>query len=147
MTGSKLAELMIDTDMMRMIAKAARRYTKIVEDQEEYIQDIWIRLAECPDDSSMDHLEVQAQRAVKAAYYRKWRANVHAKKTPNVYGISEDHISNYKRSDLMPLGRNRYLVLTPEKPGCWYYHNEWEEYGLPKDGIQVRSFYKIVVST
>ena len=145
MTGSKLAELMIDTNMKRMVSNAARRRTKCPDDQEEYIQDAWVRISGCPDDSSAEYLEKQAKRAVFAAYQRRRRGYI--KQAANVTGISVDHVSNYKRSDLEPLGRGRYLVLTPEKLDSWYYHNEWEEYGLTKDGIQVRSFYKIVVST
>jgi len=147
MTGSKLAELMIDTTMKRMVAKAARRYTKCVESQEEYIQDVWVRISGCPDDSSMDYLERQAKKAAYAAWKRGYRARVDKKPPLNVHGISDNPLKEYKRSDLQPLGRGRYLVLTPEKLGGWYYHNEWEEYGLTKDGYQVRSFYKVVVST
>jgi len=41
-TGEKLAELMTNPEMRRMVAKAARRYTKCIEDQEEYIDDAWV---------------------------------------------------------------------------------------------------------
>jgi len=143
MTGEKLAQLMMNQQMKRMVASTARRYTKCVDDQEEYIQDAWVRISGCSDDSSVEYLEKQAKKAARAGYQRRYR--VYMKPVQNVNGISVDHVSNYKRSDLHPLGRGRYLVLTPEKLDSWYYHNEWEEYGLPKDGMQVRSIYKIVL--
>ena len=147
MTGQRLAQLMMDPHMKRVVARAARRYTRCVEDQEEYIGDIWVRIAGCEDDISIEALESQARRAVKAANERRRYANVQKKMVQNLDGISVDHPSNYRRRDLLPLGRGRYLVRTPEKLSSWYYHGEWEEYGLPKDGMQVRTFYKIVMST
>ena len=147
MTGERLAQLMTDPTMRRAVAKAARRMTKCVEDQEEYIQDAWVRISGCQDDSSVDHLGKQARNAVYASCMRKRYALGVKKKTgQNLNGISRDLLSNYKRSDLQPLGRGRYLVLTPEKLDSWYYHKEREEYGLTESGVQVRSYYKIVVS-
>lgn len=145
MTGERLAQLMMDPRMKRIVARAARRYTKCIEDQEEYIDDAWVRISKCHDDASDEHLEREARRAVNAARMR--RAYVQKKPVENLHGISEDCIKKYKRSDLMPLGRGRYLVLKPEKLSGWYYHKEWEDYGLPEDGIQVRTYYEIVVST
>jgi hypothetical protein len=147
MTGQRIAELMRDPHMKRAMARLARRYTRCVEDQEEYIADGWILIAGCQDEDSIEALEGEAYRGMKAAYDRRWRASVRAVSGASANGISVDHASNYKRSDLIPLGRDRYIVRTPEKLSGWYYHGEWEEYGLPKDGMQVRTFYKIVLDT
>ena len=147
MTGQRLAELMMDPHIKRVVARAARRYTKCVEDQEEYIGDAWIRIAGCEDDASVESIEHAARRGVKNAYDRRRYMSVRKIEAVNPNCISVDHPSNYRRRDLLPLGRGRYLVRTPEKLSSWYYHGEWEEYGLPKDGMQVMTFYKIVMST
>ena len=109
MTGSKLAELMIDTNMMRMVAKAARRMSRRVEDQEEYIQDAWVRIAKCPDDSSIEHLENEARRGIKAAQMRRLREKwgYHKKPPENVAGNSIGGPIN--RLKYIELGRGRYL--------------------------------------
>ena len=148
MTGERIAELMRDPHMKRAMARLARRYSRCPEDQEEYIADGWMRIAVCQDDDSMDALEQEAFRGIRNAYQRRrYDTDVAKKPAPNSNGISVDHASNYRRSDLIPLGRDRYIVRTPEKLSGWYYHGEWEEYGLPKDGMQVRTFYKIVLDT
>jgi hypothetical protein len=142
MTGERLAALMIDKRLNAALAKVARRYSKDIQDQEEYIQDAWIRIAEQQDDMSLEYYENQGRLSIKAAYYRKRYGNVQKKTSDNLYGISDRTIPR----DAIPLGRGRYLCPKPEKLSSWYYDKEWEEYGLDKN-YQVVSYYEIIVST
>ena len=130
MTGSKLAELMIDTTMKRMVAKAARRRSKCVETQEEYIQDVWLRFAKCPDDSSVEFLEHEARRAVKASQMRmlrtKWGG--HKKPPENVAGISVTENGKKKLPrGAIHLYQNKYLDPDPESLDWQYYEGQEEE--------------------
>jgi hypothetical protein len=86
MTGEELARLMENEYMQGALAKHARRYSKSIEDQEEYIQDAWLRISQKPGDKTFEYYEEQGRKAIHAANMRKWR--VHAKKKRNVNGIS-----------------------------------------------------------
>lgn len=141
MTGEELVALMRDRSMSRAVYKAARRYTKNPEDIEEYMDDAWMRIAECHADKTHDYYTRQARRAVHASYMQKWR--VHTEKAQNVNGISDSPKSRPRNA--LDLGRGRYLKYKPEKLSQWYYDGEWREYGLDKDSVQVRTFYEIVV--
>jgi len=145
MTGERLAQLMIDPHMKAIVHKAARRYTKCPEDQEEYMQDAWMRIAGCDDDKSDEYLETQGKLAIKASYYRKRYSNVQKEIPQNLYGISVRTVPKRVPRDALALGRGRYLLRKPEKLSSWYYDGEWKDYGLDKDGVQVRTFYQIVV--
>lgn len=143
MTGERLVELMQDKHMCRAVYKAARRYTKCPEDIEEYMDDAWMRIADCHEDKADAYYELQAKRAIRAAYQRRYR--VYAEKPRNVNGISERPISKRIPRDALPLGGGRYLKYKPEKLSQWYYDGEWREYGLDRDSVQVRTFYEVVV--
>jgi len=146
MTGERIAQLMSDPYMKRTMARLARRYSKCPEDQEEYIADAWMRISGCHDDESTEALEREAGRGMNASRMRMHYAKAVQKKSgESLHGISVSHASDYKRSDLLPLGRGRYVVRTPERLSGWYYHGEWEEYGLSSEGMQVRSFYRVVL--
>ena len=145
MTGEQLVGLMRDKHMRRIVHRAARRYTKCPEDIEEYMDDAWMRIAECHADKTPEYYANHARRAVHASYMQRWR--VHAEKAQNVNGISESPTPNVVPKNAIPLGRGRYLKYKPEKLSQWYYDGEWKEYGLDKDAVQVRSFYEIVVVT
>ena len=160
MTGSKLAELMIDTNMKCAVADVARRYTNCIEDQEEYIQDAWLYIADkCHDDASDAGLEKAALRGIRNAYQRK-RYRV-AKKPPeksNSKGEGQKKISVPRGA--VGLGRGRHILPKREKLDSWYYDGEWvacdskyegwmDEFPGEYDdhGGRVAWFYKIVVST
>lgn len=128
--------------MRRAVHKAARRYTKNTEDIEEYMDDAWMRIAECHADKTSEYYEREMHRAVRASYQRRYR--VYADRAENVNGISESPKSNSIPRNALPLGRGRYLKYKPEKLSSWYYDGEWRDYGLQKEGVQVRTFYEIV---
>lgn len=147
MTGEELVALMQDKTMRRAVHKAARRYTKCPEDIEEYMDDAWMRIAECHADKTSEYYEAEAKRAVKASQMRRLRERWgdHKKPSDIVVGISESPKSKRIPRNALKLGRGRYLQYKPEKLSQWYYDGEWREYGLHKDGMQVRTFYEIVV--
>ena len=147
MTGEQLVGLMRDNHMRRIVHRAARRYTKCPEDIEEYMDDAWMRIADCHPDKSAEYYERQARMAIRAAYQRKRYWSVKEIPDKNLNGISESPTPNVVPKNAIPLGRGRYLKYKPEKLSQWYYDGEWEEYGLDKNSVQVRSFYEIVVVT
>ena len=146
MTGEQLVQLMQDPDLCECIHRIARRFSKCIEDQEEYIDDAWLRIAEKPQDKTQEYYEHEAFRAIDAAYHRKRYANVEKKNPENLNGISENRVKKLPK-DAIHLHGNKYLNPTPEKLSHWYYDKEWEEYGIEKDGYQVRTFYEIIVTT
>ena len=145
MTGEELVSLMQDRSMSRAVYKAARRYTKCPEDIEEYMDDAWMRIAEAEANRDPEYYQRQAQRATHASWKRKYRAGVDKKATPNVHGISESPMQEKPPRNAINLGRGRYLKIKPEKLSQWYYDGEWKDYGLDRDGVQVTTFYEIVV--
>lgn len=70
MTGAEIATLMQNSELKRAIHKIARRYSKRIEDIEEYIQDAWLRIAAC-EEGDKDHYCKEALRAIRNAYERK----------------------------------------------------------------------------
>lgn len=143
MTGEELVALMRNKAMSRAVYKAARRYTKNPEDIEEYMDDAWMRIAECHAGLTHEYYVTQARLGVKASYDRQWYVRKKNTEIPN--GISESPKSKRIPRNALALGRGRYLKYKPEKLSQWYYDGEWKEYGLHKDGVQVRTFYEIVV--
>jgi len=146
MTGERLAKLMMDSYMKEEIAKIARRYTSDIQDQEEYIQDAWLRIAESGDDRTNDFYLQEALRAIRNHYQRKrYSLNV-VKITPsNSNGISEGMYKKQVPKNARHLYGNKYLITTPQKLSSWYYEGEWDEYGIDKDSMRVFSFYEIVI--
>jgi hypothetical protein len=145
MTGAELAALMLHPPVRRVVVRAARRHSKSIEDQEEYIQDAWMRIAEHPDGMEASYYGLVAYRAINAAYKRRARMVVDTAPPPNVHGISSRTIHKRIPRDAVPLGRGRFLVRRPEKLSSWYYDGEWKEYGLEKGDVTVRTFYEIIV--
>ena len=145
MTGDELVKLMRDPAMKRAVYKAARRYTKNIENIEEYMDDAWMRIADCDIGKTVEYYTIESRRAVRAAYDRKRYWSVGKNKAENPNGISESPIPKRVPKNAAPLGRGRYLVMKPEKLSQWYYDGEWKDYGLSKDGMQVVTFYEIVV--
>lgn len=145
MTGERLVELMQNKRMKQVVYKAARRYTKCPEDIEEYMDDAWMRIADCNDDKTDEYYERQARLAIKASYYRKrYAGSVQKTERRNLYGISESPKCKRIPRNALPLGHGRYLHYKPEKLSKWYYDGEWRDYGLDKNNVQVMAFYEIV---
>lgn len=90
MRGEYLAKLMQESWLCEELAKHARRYSKRVENQEEYIQDAWLRIAEHQENMDLEYYAEQGARAINAARMRKSRklSVVHKKKVYSVHGIS-----------------------------------------------------------
>lgn len=143
MEGMEIAKLMMDSELKAALAKHARRYSSNVEDQEEFIDDAWIRIAEKREGMTMEYYEDEGRKAIQAAYMRN-HYRVYINSTENVNGISERPAQIPKNA--IPLGNGRYLCPEPEKLDSWYYEGEWLDYGLEKD-CTVRRFYRIAVCT
>lgn len=134
-----LIELMRDPKYVHEARRAARRHSSSAEDQDEFISDAWLRLSKCECGKTSEYYLSQIRKAIHASWKRSYRERVDT----NVHGISESPKSIPR--DAIALGRGRYLKYKPEKLSSWYYDGEWAEYGLQKDGVQVRTFYEIVV--
>jgi Ni/Co efflux regulator RcnB len=144
MTGKRIAELMMDGDVKQMIARVARRRSRCIEDQEEYIADAWVRISEkCEDDSTIETIEHEAGRGIHNAFRRGRYVTMKdaAKRTYTGESLTETKVPK----DALPLERNRYLLRKPEKMSSWYYVGEWLEYGLEKDSMTVRTIHQIIV--
>jgi len=134
--------LMTDPLMVRCAEKAARRYTKNTLDREEYVSDAWVRLAELPSDRTAEFYQEHIEKAIRASYQRKRdRGQSYVKKSLN--GISREPKKIPR--DAVSLGRGRWLRTEAETLDGWYYHGEWEEYGLNKGDLHGFQFYEIVV--
>jgi len=148
MTGEELAKLMVNDAMKAALAKHARRYSKRVEDQEEYIQDAWLRISGLHDDKTFEYYEEQGRLAIKASYYREWRAGhkpiVHDNNKANVYGYSEGH-SKKPPHDSIQIDHNKYLKRKPERLSAWYYSGEWDEYGYAKEEVARSEWFQIII--
>ena len=143
MTGLETANLMSDKGLKGMLAKYARRYSSRVEDQEEYIQDAWIRIAEANGDMSNEYYAEQGRKAMNAARMRKQYA-MQKKHDEILHGIGKR--TTAIPSNAIDLGRGKYLVPSPEQLSSWYYPGEWEKYGLKESDGHVVSFHKIIVT-
>ena len=146
MTGEQIARLMVDPALKRALAKSARRYSKCVEDQEEYIADAWCRISEQPGDMSITTYAEHGARAMMASYQRGRYARVEKKSGQNLNGIGRRAITAKPR-DAIYLGERRYLNRKPTRLSAWYYEGEWLEYGLTHDDLRSFSVHEIVVLT
>ena len=139
MTGQSLAELMRDDGLKAALAKHARRYSRNVETQEEYIQDAWERIANERGGLSVDHYEEEGRKAIKATYDRS-RYHVRKKTTQNPNSKGEGIPKT-----AIPLVRGRWLDTKPEKLDPWYYDGEWLDLGLDKNHYATQRFYRIIL--
>jgi hypothetical protein len=143
MTEKAIASLMSDTAWHKAVHKLSRRYTRLIEEQEEYAQEALLRVADrCEDGDSLDVLCDEARRAIQAAYRRRKRrvdmANGHC-----VNGYIEG--STQRRIAVKDLGNSRYLAIKPIKISPWYFDPEWVEYGLRRDSIKPIEYHLIIV--
>ena len=112
MTGDELVKLMRDPAMKHAVYKAARRHTRSIEDIEEYMDDAWMRIADCDSGKDEEYYATQAFRAINAAYMRK--RYVEGKKPHFLNGNSKKGIEKPPR-DSIELGRGRYLLIKHDK--------------------------------
>ena len=141
MQTHELIELMGRGDMHRAARSAARRFTKCPEDIEEYLSDIWMKIANEPPDKTDEYYKARMKQAARAAYMRRYRSgDVYM----DVNGISEKPIAKRIPRNAICLGHGKYLKYKPEKLSRWYYDGEWRDYGLNRDNVQVMTFYEIV---
>jgi hypothetical protein len=130
MTGEYLAELMSNNELKGILAKHARRYSKRVENQEEYIQDAWIRIADEPDGRTIEHYGEQGRKAIKASYDRYWYS-VRKKTIANPNGISVTGKEIKKKAKLprsaIHLYRDKHLDTKPQTLDWQYYEGQEDE--------------------
>jgi len=144
MTGEQLADLMTNDYLKGSLARHARRYSKRVEDQEEYIQDAWIRISQQPGDKTLEYYEEQGRKAILASWQKARRQRVYTKKPRNVYGDNEGKSKKPPRNSVQ-IDRNKYLMQKPHRLSAWYYHGEWDDYGYAKDEIARSEWFQIIV--
>jgi hypothetical protein len=142
MTERVIASLMSDPAWHKAVQKLSRRYTRLIEEQEEYAQEALLRVADrCADVDSFDILRAEAKRAIEAAYRRRKR-HVDKLCAQNVNGYVEGCKQKLKVRDL---GHERYLTIKAIKLSPWYFAPEWLEYGLRKDSIRPTEYQLIIV--
>ena len=136
---------MADHELRSDLFRHARRYTACIENQEEYVQEAWTRIAQCPDDFGNNYYSEEGRKAIQAAYMREYR-RVYGEVPTNVNGIGEGTRKNIVPPGAVHLYDGKWLDIGPEKIDRWYYPGEWDEYGLSDDGFSVLSFYRIVIA-
>jgi len=142
MTERKIAALMSDPSWHKAVQKLSRRYTRLIEEQEEYAQEALLRVADrCADEASFDILRAEAKRAIEAAYRRRKR-HVDKSNSRNVNGYIEGCKQRLKVRDL---GHARYLTIKPIKISPWYFAPEWLEYGMRRESIRPIEYQLIIV--
>ena len=137
--------------MKAALAKHARRYSKRIENQEEFIQDAWLRIAKQQSDMIEGYYSEQGRKAMHASYMRRWkRKSVHQNSTQKVNGISREGI-HIPRA--IYLGRGRYLCQKADiedkvdeslSGTSWYHVDEWKNYVKVWDaGVNMYRWYPI----
>lgn len=129
MTGREIAELMQNKDLKFRLAKHARRYSSCIEDQEEYIQDAWIRIATLKADMDNEYYGEQGRKAMEASYRKEYRQNVDKKSSKNVNGISITGKDIKKKipERAIQLQANKYLDPKPETLDWQYYEGQEQD--------------------
>ena len=139
MTGARIAEIMRDPEITKFLHKVARRYTSLIEDQEEYIQEGWLRIARtCEDDTPIQIIKEMGSRGINATYQTR-RLRVIKNRGQNYNSIYKDDRKT------RALGRGRYLVRKPEKLDPWYFHDEPGELGLDYYDFVAFYYYQILI--
>jgi hypothetical protein len=142
MTERRISALMSDPVWNKSVQKLARRYTRLIEEQEEYTQEALLRVADkCCDCDNNEIIKKEASLAISAAYQRK-RYHVMKMKGDNHNGTIEGCKQKLKVRDL---GHERYLTIKAIKLSPWYFAPEWLEYGLRKDSIRPTEYQLIIV--
>ena len=117
MTGEELARLMVNRVLKATIAQHARRYSKDVENQEEFIQDAWFRISKHPGGQSVEYYGEQGRKAIEAEYRRRYR-RVDTRRLKNVNGISTTGKEAVKKTPVpkraIHLYLNKHLDPKPE---------------------------------
>lgn len=73
MTGEEFVRLYEDTDLRQYIVDEARRHSKRIEDQEDFVQEAWLRISQLEPDRTLEHYCEEAYRAIHAWYERARR--------------------------------------------------------------------------
>jgi hypothetical protein len=141
MDGAEVAELMKNSCLNNELAKHARRYSKRIEDQEEYIQDAWLRISQHDAGKTVEYYEEQGRKAIVASYWRRYR-NVSKKGRQNANGISvtgEDAKPPPKRA--IHVYANKY-VDSKHTTIDWQYY-EGQEEDIKKKAFECLEWYNI----
>lgn len=139
MTGARIAEIMRDPEMTAFLFKCARRWSKNIEDQEEYVQEGYLRISRsCEDDTPVAIIHEIGNKAIFNAYRKRWRSDSKKRQAKG--------ISIYKDSrKTVDLGRGRYLLRKYEILDPWYYHEEPDELGLDSWDFVAFCYYQILI--
>jgi len=120
-TGPRITELMADKEIVAYAYRCARRYAKISEDRQEFVQDAFLRLRKdrFSDETPIFSILDEIRRGVHAAYERRRRE----KSVQNrfLHGYIDDE-------ETVELGRGRRLAKKAIRLSPWYYDKEWLEY-------------------
>lgn len=130
MTGEELSKLMRDKWLCAELAKHARRYSKRVEDQEEYIQDAWLRIAKEPGGKELHWYSDEGGRQMRRSYQNK-RYDVRKQNGYISNGISVTGKEVKKKAKLprgaIHLYRNKHLDPKPETLDWQFYTGQEAE--------------------
>ena len=125
MTGTELTILMKNGKLKHAICKHARRYSSLIEDQEEYIQEAWFRIAQQDNGLGLEFYEKEALRAIRNTYER-YRYSVGKKKPQNPNGNSIEGKRDSRK--YLDIGRGKYINKKYETLDGWYYREEWRDW-------------------
>jgi DNA-directed RNA polymerase specialized sigma24 family protein len=95
MTGDEFVATWADRELRQYVVDQARRHSKNPEDQEDYIQEAWMRIAEADANKTEAYYEDEAYRAIHAAWKRDYRrkqaenGSVDISDPPNVHSKGE----------------------------------------------------------
>jgi len=74
MTGDEFMQLWANTGLRQYIVDQAKRHSRNVELQEEFIQEAWMEISECPYEcKTLEYYQTVALRAVQKLYQRERR--------------------------------------------------------------------------
>jgi hypothetical protein len=72
-TGEEFMTIYGDTALRQYVIDEAKRHSKRLEDQEDFVQEAWLRLSQLEPDRTLEHYREEAYRAIHAIYERDRR--------------------------------------------------------------------------
>jgi hypothetical protein len=73
MTTEEFFELWADTELRQYIVDQAKRHSRYKENQEDYVQEAWLRLSLCDGGCCNEYYKQQAYNGIQNAYKRARR--------------------------------------------------------------------------
>ena len=131
MEGLEIARLMNNRDLKSRLATHARRYSSVIEDQEEYIQDAWLRISTLNADMENEYYGEQGRKAMKATYdRRRYHVRKEKPRNPNGISVTEKDIKKKIPDRAIRLERNKYFDPTHEMLDWQFYKGQEDELRL-----------------